>query len=280
MSFEIATLNHPLPQMVLTFLQMNKKLRVFLIDDEPLALKRLSRLLLETGKVEIVGQTTEPLEALKIVPNLEADALFLDIQMPELTGFELLQKLEKYPPVIFTTAFDEYALKAFEVYSIDYLLKPIESERLEKTLEKLEKMAAKPSEAAQSIEKLLADFSTKFPAEKKRPTEKIASRLGGKVQILDAAEITHFFAQDKLTFAKSAEGKEFPLDFSLNELEEKLDSQTFLRIHRSTIVNLDFVGEVHGWFSGKILIRLKDRQKTELVVARDRVKILKDFLGM
>lgn len=260
--------------------ERRKKLRVFLIDDEPLALKRLTRLLLETGKVEIIGQTTEPLEALKAVPHLEADAVFLDIQMPELTGFELLQRLEKYPPVIFTTAFDEYALKAFEVYSIDYLLKPIESERLEKALEKLEKIGAKPVEAAQSIEKLLADFSSKFPTKPKRAAEKIASRIGGKVQILDASEITHFFAQDKLTFAKSAEGKEFPLDFSLNELEEKLDSRTFLRVHRSTIVNLDYIEEVHGWFSGKVLIRLKDRQKTEIIVARDRVKFLKDFLGM
>ena len=105
---------------------MKNLLKVFLVDDEPLALKRLSRLLSETEKVEIIGQTSEPLQALQTIPTLTLDAIFLDIQMPELTGFELLQKLENYPPVIFTTAFDEFALKAFEVYSIDYLLKPIE----------------------------------------------------------------------------------------------------------------------------------------------------------
>lgn len=253
-----------------------KKLRAFLVDDESLALRRLSRLLSETGKVEIVGQSSESLEALKMIPNLNLDALFLDIQMPELNGFELLQNLKKYPPVIFTTAFDEYALKAFEVYSIDYLLKPIESDRLEKALEKLEKLG----ESNSNIEKLLADFANNISDEKEKPIGRIASRIGGKVQILSVPEITHFFAQDKLTFAKNADGKEFPVDESLNNLEEKLDGRTFFRIHRSSIVNLDFIEEVHGWFSGKVLIRLKDKQKTELVVARERVKILKDFLGM
>lgn len=257
-----------------------KKLRVFLIDDEPLALKRLSRLLLETGRVEIIRQTTEPLEALQIIPTLELDAIFVDIQMPELTGFELLQKLKNYPPVIFTTAFDQYALKAFEVYSIDYLLKPIEKEGLEKALEKLAKVVERPSEQTENIEKLLAEFAVNFSVETKRPLERIASRIGGKVQILDVSEITHFFAQDKLTFAKNADGKEFPLDYSLSELEEKLDKQTFLRVHRGSTVNLNFIKEVHGWFSGKVLIKLKDTKNSEIAVARDRVKILKDFLGM
>lgn len=257
---------------------MSEKLRVFLVDDEPLALKRLSRLLLETQKIEIVGQTTEPLEALKIIPSLELEALFLDIQMPELTGFELLKNLKNYPPVLFTTAFDEYALKAFEVFSVDYLLKPIESERLAKAIEKLEKLSSEKSN--ENIEKMLADFANNFSPERQKSLERIASRIGGKVQILKTSEITHFFAQDKLTMAKNLEGKEFPIDDSLNSLEEKLDPKKFLRVHRSSIVNLDFMEEVHGWFSGKVLIRLKDAPKTELVVARDRVKILKDSLGM
>lgn len=260
---------------------MSKKLQVFLVDDEPLALKRLARLLWETNKIEIAGQTTEPLEALKIIPTLKLDAIFLDIQMPELNGFELLQKLESYPPVIFTTAFDEFALKAFEVFSVDYLLKPIESERLEKAIEKLEKVSnEKTSEVTDNIGKLLADFANKFPTEPNRSIERVASRIGGKVQILQTSEITHFLAQDKLTFAKNLEGKEFPLDFSLNELEDRLVSKDFLRVHRGAIVNLNFIEEVHGWFSGRILIRLKDAGKTEIIVARDRVKILKNFLGM
>lgn len=251
------------------------KLRVFLIDDEPLALKRLSRLLEDTGRVEIIGRTSEPREALKILPHLRADAIFLDIQMPELTGFELLRKLEEYPPVIFTTAFDEFALEAFDVYSVDYLLKPIASERLEMALDKLERIVRKDA-PTENIERLLENLAPKESA----LLERLASRIGGKVRILDVSDITHFSARDKLTFAGTADGREFPLDLTLNKLEERLDRRTFLRVHRSSIVNLDFIEQVHGWFSGRVLIRLKDDQKTEIAVARERVRVLKNAIGM
>lgn len=258
---------------------MDKLLKVYLVDDEPLALKRLARLLEETNRVRIVGQTTAPVKALQEIPAIELDALFLDIQMPDLNGFELLAKLENYPPVIFTTAFDEYALRAFEVYSLDYLLKPVESERLEKTLTKLERLTQEPAEL-QNLQKMIQTIAVSFQPDATRKFERLASRIGGKVQILDALEITHFFAEDKMTFARNSEGKQFPIDFSLNELEARLDARFFLRIHRRAIVNINFIEEVHGWFSGKILVRLKDKSRTELIVARDRVKVLKDFLGM
>lgn len=257
-----------------------KKLRVFLIDDEPLALKRLSRLLAETGKIEIIGQTTEPLKALQIIPKTQADAIFLDIQMPELTGFELLQNLENYPPVIFTTAFDEFALKAFEVFSVDYLLKPIEAERLEKALEKLEKIISEKQSDTANLQKLLESLAKDSFIQPIRPFEKIASRIGGKVTILNASEIVRFYSEDKITFAQNAEGKSFPVEQSLLELEDKLDRKVFLRVHRNSIINTNFIEEVHGWFSGRVLVRLKDERKTEIVVARDRVKILKEFFGM
>ena len=260
---------------------MKKELKVFLVDDEPLALKRLSRLLKETEKVKIVGQTNEPFEALKIIPDLKLDSIFLDIQMPELNGFELLQKLTTYPPIIFTTAFDEFALKAFEVYSVDYLLKPIESERLKLTLKKLEKIAFRsPEYATENIKKLLESFARENSTDKDEPIERVASRIGGRVRILDVYKITHFVSQDKLTFAVTPEGKGFPLDDTLNKLEERLNVRNFLRVHRSSIVNLNFIEEVHGWFSGRVLIRLKDVAKTEIVVARSRVKLLRDLLGM
>ncbi|MEZ5345754.1 MAG: LytTR family DNA-binding domain-containing protein [Pyrinomonadaceae bacterium] len=258
-----------------------KKLRVFLVDDEPLAVRRLARMLEETGKIEITGQTSEPLEALKIIPTLSLDALFLDIQMPGLSGFELLKKLEKYPPVIFTTAYDEFALDAFEVYSIDYLLKPIESERLEKALEKLGKFTSESLiKTAAKLERFLGELSDENKNDSADFTRRIASRIGAKVQILNVADITHFFAQDKITFAKDIEGREFPLDDSLNKLEEKLDPGKFLRVHRASIINLDRIEEVHGWFSGRVLIRMKDKERTEVVVARDRVKKLRKIIGL
>lgn len=257
---------------------MSDKLRVFLIDDEPLAIRRLSRLLTETGRVEIIGETTEPVSALKTLPALSPDALFLDIQMPELNGFELLAKLENYPPVIFTTAYDEYALRAFEVNSLDYLLKPIEAERLEMAIAKLErrqeqKLSIAPNALQNIIENLAASLTPK------RPLERFPSRIGGRVQLIAVEDITHFFAQDKLTFANTAESKQFPLDFSIAEIEKKVDANTFIRIHRNALVNTAFIDEVHGWFSGRVLVRLKDKRRSELVVARDRVRVLKDALN-
>lgn len=258
---------------------MSDKLRVFIIDDEPLAIRRLTRLLKETGRVEIIGDTTEPASIVETLPALALDALFLDIQMPDLNGFELLAKLKNYPPVIFTTAFDEYALRAFEVNSLDYLLKPVEAERLENALTKLEKrrserLSASPIDLEKIIQNLAASLAPKHTL------ERLPSRIGGRVQFVPVAEITHFFAQDKLTFANTVEGKQFPLDFSIAEIEKKVGAKTFIRIHRSALVNTAFIDEVHGWFSGRVIIRLKDKSRSELVVARDRVHVLKDALNI
>jgi two-component system LytT family response regulator len=258
---------------------MSDKLRVFIIDDEPLAIRRLTRLLKETRRVEIVGDTTEPASIVETLPALTLDALFLDIQMPDLNGFELLAKLKNYPPVIFTTAFDEYALRAFEVNSLDYLLKPVEAERLENALTKLEERRRERLSAAPiDLEKIIQNLATSLSPP--RTLERFPSRVGGRVQFVSAAEITHFFAQDKLTFASTVEGKQFPLDFSIAEIEKKVDAKTFVRIHRSALVNTAFIDEVHGWFSGRVMIRLKNKSRSELVVARDRVRVLKDALNL
>jgi two-component system LytT family response regulator len=258
---------------------MSDRLRVFIIDDEPLAIRRLTRLLKETGRVEIVGDTTEPASIVETLPALALDALFLDIQMPELNGFELLAKLKNYPPVIFTTAFDEYALRAFEVNSLDYLLKPVEAERLENALTKLEKRRRERLSAAPiDIEKIIQNLAASLSPP--RTLERFPSRIGGRVQFVSASEITHFFAQDKLTFANTVEGKQFPLDFSIAEIEKKVDAKTFIRIHRNALINITFIDEVHGWFSGRVIIRLKNKPRSELVVARDRVRVLKDALNL
>ncbi len=258
-------------------------LRVYLVDDEPLAVRRLTRLLNDTGAVEIRGGTTEVETALREIPGLAAnlDAVFLDVQMPGLNGFELLARLETYPPVVFTTAFDHYAVQAFEVHSIDYLLKPVGAERLAKTLDKLrirrDEKSSNNLELQQLIERAAAALTHRQDAPA-RSLERLASRTGGRVQFVEIAQITHFFAEDKLVFAHTADNKLFPVDFSVHELEQRLANQNFVRIHRRALVSADWIETVHGWFSGCVLVRLKDRQKTELTVARDRVRVLKDFL--
>jgi len=250
-------------------------LRVFLVDDEPLALKRLARLLKATGRIEVAGSTTDPEAALAFLSAEGVDAVFLDIQMPGLNGFELLSRLDSQPPVVFTTAFDQYALRAFEVNSIDYLLKPIEAEQLDRAINKIERMrdGAPRPDLREVVERLAAALRSGGAGY----ADKIASRSGERIQFVEISCVTHFLARDKLTYAVTAD-KSYVVDSTIAELEQKLDPNKFIRIHRSTLLNLDHVKEVHSWFAGGVVVRLKGEKGTELPVARDRVRALKTRL--
>ena len=246
-------------------------IRAFVVDDELLALKRLSRMLRETGRVEVVGGSSDPVDALAALASVSVDALFLDIQMPGMTGFEMLAMMDPEPMVVFTTAYDQYALQAFEVNSIDYLLKPIEERHLARALDKIERLRATPG-APPDWKALVAQLAVGgYP-------ERIASRLGERIQILELSHVTHFFAHDKLTYA-ATEAKNYVVDYTVSDLEQKLSPRSFCRIHRSTLVNLAWVKELDAWFGGRVLVRLKDAKATELQVARERVSELKKRLG-
>jgi two-component system LytT family response regulator len=248
-------------------------IHAYVVDDERLAVQRLTRLLKETGRVEVTGSTTDPEEALAFVNANPVDVLFLDIQMPGLTGFELLDRLDRNVPVVFTTAYDRYALNAFEVNSIDYLLKPIEARRLARALDKVERSVRPSSVPVRELAKLLA--AELAPA---RRLERIASRVGERTTVLDAARVTHFYAKDKLTFAV-VNGRDHVIDHTLADLEERLEPRRFVRIHRATIVNTAFVQTLYPGVDG-VVVRLKDDIQTELSVARDRVRALKERLGI
>jgi len=255
-----------------------QRIKAFLVDDETLALERLERMLIATGKVEIVGRSNDPPQALATLRSNPPQALFLDIQMPGMNGFELLGELEHQPPVVFTTAYDAYALRAFEVNSIDYLLKPIDEDALLRALNKLERM--QPAAWQQNIDlpRLLAQLAASVDQRPSTYQRRIATRVGERVRFLDLASVSHFQAQDKLTFAV-VEGHSHVVDATITELEQRLDPQRFLRIHRSVLVNLDYVAEMNNWFAGKVVVTLRDRNNTQLSVARDRVRALKDLLG-
>ncbi len=256
-------------------------LRVYLIDDEPLAIERLRRLLAEHAEVEVAGTATDPADALARLRTAEVDALLLDIEMPGMNGFELLSQLPEQPLVIFTTAYDQYALKAFEVNSIDYLLKPIEPEQLERALRKLERLrgGTKPEWMLQpDLPGVLRELAASLRSPRPQHPSRVASRVGEKVIFIDLNTVTHFFAHDKLTYA-AAGGRNHCVDESIVELERKLDPARFVRIHRAILLNLDWVQEVDSWFAGRVVVSLKDAQKTQLTVARDRVRALRDRLG-
>ena len=251
-------------------------LRAYLVDDERLAVERLSRLLEATRRVAVTGSALDPEQALEYLNAhpADVDVLFLDIQMPGLTGFELLERLERPPMVVFTTAYDRYAIDAFEVSSVDYLLKPIEPERLNRCLDKLDRSAGLQIHDVRTLARELA--SQLSPG---RRLERIASRVGERTTILDVAKVTHFVARDKLTYA-GAHGREHVVEGSLTDLEARLDSRRFVRIHRSAIVNVAFVEALHPAVDGGLVVRLKGEPVSELPVARDRVRDLKDRLGI
>jgi two-component system LytT family response regulator len=250
------------------------QLRAFVVDDEKLAVDRLVRLLQATGRVVISGTSTDPDDALERLRTADVDILFLDIQMPGLTGFDLLERLDRDLPVIFTTAYDQYALEAFAVNSIDYLLKPVDPDRLSRALDKLTRLS---KESRPDVRALARELAAQLAPG--RRLDRIASRVGDRTTLLDVTRITHFFSKDKLTFA-AASGREHVIDYTLSDLEERLDSKRFVRIHRATIVNTAYVQELDAWVDGGVIVRLKDEKKTELSVARDRVRELKERLGI
>ena len=253
------------------------RLKVFLVDDEPLALERLERMLVATRRVQILGRATDPEDAIAEICEKRPDAIFLDINMPVLNGFEMLARLDFQPIVIFTTAFDQYALRAFEVNSIDYLLKPIEAEHLDRALRKIEQLCRGREQRPEwqaAIEELAATLNksqTRFP-------DRIGFRAGERTEFIELSEIVYFRAENKLTFAVTA-AKKHAVNYSITELEQKLDPRNFVRIHRSILLNTNYVKEIHPWFGGKVLIRLKDEKRTELTVTRDRVRALKERLN-
>jgi two-component system LytT family response regulator len=246
-------------------------LRAIVIDDEELARKRLRKMLLSYEKdLEVIDEAENGEDAVDKIEALHPDLIFLDVQMPGFDGFEVVRRLRHKPLIVFTTAYDEYALKAFEENSVDYLLKPIEQERLDKAIEKLRFLQKTPQPRGYDhLEHLLSKLVSP-------PLTRIQVKSGDKIVLIDIGDVAYFEAKDKYTFLHTSE-QEHLIEMTLTELEEKLDKLNFVRIHRSTIVNLKFVREMVKWFGGKYKLKLKDKAQTELVVSRgyvDRIQKL------
>jgi len=251
--------------------------RAVLVDDEDLALRRLLRLLQDEPCVEVVGTASNGQQALDIVQKEAPDLLFLDIQMPGLSGFEVLKKLQVLPVVIFTTAYDNYALEAFETSAVDYLLKPIEKNRLHKALEKLKYLRSDDETKAIDQRRLETLLRTLERKQEQAFFTHIPARIGERILVIAVSDIAYFYAFDKYTFLVIGE-KEHIIDKTLLELEARLDPSRFVRIHRSTIVNIDQVKEIVSLFGGRYLCRLRHPQK-DLPVSRAMVRNLRRVFG-
>ena len=230
-------------------------MRTLIVDDERLARNELKRLLEPYTKIEIVGEAANAEEALKLIEEQQPELLFLDIQMPGKNGFELLSSIEgKSPEVIFTTAYDEYAIKAFEFNALDYLLKPIDTERLKETIHRIEEIQAQPeapTHANERAEKVLGESDQVFV----KDGEKCWFVKLGKIRLFESMGNyvrLHFDDQKPLVLK------------SLNNLEERLDPNTYFRANRKHIINLHWIEKIEPWFSGGLLVTLQGGDKIEI----------------
>ncbi len=244
---------------------MTFPLKTILIDDESLAISRLRRLLdKHRDSIEIIGDATNGAEGLTLIESLQPNLIFLDIEMPLLNGFEMLSRLTTMPMVVFATAFDQYAIRAFEENSIDYLLKPIEADRLSRTIQKIKTLVERTDGSkaiinpmSESVMRLLAQMQPK------KEIYSISVKTGEKIKLVPLSDIVYFEAEDKYVFLATVDGQKFLTTYTLTTLNEKLPD-TFVRISRSVMVNRHKITEVHRHFDGKFMLAMSDKKGTKL----------------
>jgi two-component system, LytTR family, response regulator len=246
----------------------SETIRAVIVDDEELARAIIREHLAECPDIEVAAECSNGFEAVKTVTELQPDLLFLDIQMPKLNGFEVLELLGRDVDVIFVTAYDEYALRAFEVHAVDYLLKPFSPERFAEAL----------ARARDRIQKKVRPPVTELVSEsraRQRPLERVLVRDGAKVHVIPVEKIDYIEAQDDYVCVKSG-GKEYLKQETLGELEGALDPARFIRIHRSYLLNIERLARIELYAKDSRVAILTDG--TKLLVSRSGYSRLKPLL--
>lgn len=251
------------------------KIRALIVDDEPLGRERIRTLLREDAEVEVVGECVDGRQAIAAVERLKPDLLFLDVQMPEMDGFAVVDAMaaQHMPAIIFVTAYDRYAVQAFEVHALDYLLKSFDRERFQSAVARAKQEIRRSREGA--LNERLAGLLEDLESRKPRAT-RVVIKSAGRIFFLPVEEIDWVEAADN--YVRIHAGAEAHLvRETLQSLEGRLDPARFLRIHRSTIVNLDRIRELHPLFHGDYAVRLRDG--TELTLSRNYREKLGEPLG-
>lgn len=239
------------------------KYRALIADDEQPARDRLMRLLAEhADQIELIGEAQNGLECCEMIDRLKPDLVFLDIQMPGLNGFEVLQQTSHSPVVIFCTAYDEFALQAFETNSIDYIVKPIKAERIQKSIEKLDSL--KRNSDKQELLRIIENYINQTP---KKEITTIPVKLGDRMLFVRIEDVSYFSAEEKYVTIFTKDGKTYLCDFPLKSLEEKL-GESFLRIHRSLLVNVSRIKEINKHYGSRFIVKLDDSSQTKLLSGR------------
>ena len=268
---------------------MMPDLRTVLVDDEQLARDELGYLLSQVGGVEVIAQAGNGLEALSTIGRLQPDLIFLDVQMPGLTGFEVARKLlDDGPPshIIFVTAYDQHAIEAFEVNAVDYLLKPVDQGRLEKALERarrrivFERLESSAEPSAGGVSNQQLEKIVQLVAERQNRRDQLAVKIGERFMLVQADEIIYASLVDDSINVVTGQHAGTSNFRTLDELQARLDPAVFWRVHRSHLVNIHKIKEIVPWFSRNYILRMKDANATEIPVSRTQTRRLRDYLKL
>jgi two-component system, LytTR family, response regulator len=257
------------------------KMSALIVDDEQLARDELSYLLKAVPEIEVVGQGKNGVEAIHLIRELGPQIVFLDVQMPGLDGFgvikKLIEKKSRMPVFVFATAYDQYAVHAFEVNALDYLLKPISRPRLEKAIVKARHAVETNDPAREKLDKLVELFE-QHPTP--HPRTKLVVKSAGRLHLVDAEDVIYATIEDGVIsiVTRDLEGQS---NFrTVEELQSSLDPQTFWRVHRSFLININRIKEVVPWFKSSFQLKMDDRKQTEIPVSRAQTHKLREILNL
>jgi two-component system response regulator LytT len=273
-------------------------LRAVLVDDEQLARDELGYLLGQVGGVEVIGQAGNGVEALSTIDRLQPDVVFLDVQMPGLTGFEVARRMldaRAAPHIIFVTAYDQHAIEAFEVNAVDYILKPVDPARLEVAVQRarrrvsfdrLPEHAAVPAggggrtAGAPGINEAQLEKIIELVTERQSRRDRLAIKVGERFLLVQAEEIIYASLADEGITVVTGKHVGTSNYRTLDELHARLDPSLFWRVHRSHLVNINKIKEIVPWFSRNYLLRMKDEKSTEIPVSRTQTRRLREYLKL
>ena len=261
------------------------ELRAVLVDDEQLAREELGYLLGQLGGVEVVGYAGNGPEAVETIDRLQPDLVFLDVQMPGLTGFEVARRLvdaETSAQIVFVTAFDQHAIEAFEVNAVDYLLKPVDPARLETAVQRARRRIAaeRQPDAAETPGLVPEQLETllQLVSERQRRRERLAVKVGERLLLVQAEEIIHASLADDTITIVTSQFTGTSNYRTLDDLQARLDPGVFWRVHRSHLVNINMIKEIVPWFSRNYILRMKNEPATESPVSRSQTRRLREYL--
>jgi two-component system LytT family response regulator/two-component system response regulator LytT len=262
-------------------------LKAVLVDDEPLARDELGYLLGQIGGIEVIGQAGNGPDALTALDRLRPDVVFLDVQMPGLTGFEVARRLlEMRAPsqIIFVTAYDQHAIEAFEVNAVDYLLKPVEQARLELAVDRARRRISfdrvLDGDAAAAVTQAQLERIVQLVAERQHRRERLAIKVGERFLLVQAEDVIYASLRDDGIAVVTEQHAGTSNYRTLDELQDRLDPAVFWRVHRSHLVNINKIKEIVPWFSRNYILRMKDAKTTEIPVSRTQTRRLREYLKL